>query len=197
LVAVLCLFVVAGPFARVFTHNELWADYGYLSCMDGIALGCLAALAVPWLVDRPRVLLAMRIGGIVLMVLVLAAKPVVRWLHFYQSGLDFTALAMGTALLLIPITVAGREGSWVSAPLRWMGRNSYEIYLTHMFVVMFGVQFFLARKWSVSRAPIYSVGLLVLCVVLGAVVAKWYSEPLNRRLRRSSVSTERALKQSA
>jgi peptidoglycan/LPS O-acetylase OafA/YrhL len=184
LVAVLCLFVVAGPFARVFTHNELWADYGYLSCMDGIALGCLAALAMPRLVDRPRLLMAMRFSGIALMVLVLAAKPVVRGLHMYQSGLDFTALALGTALLLIPISVGNRPGSRFSSPVRWMGRNSYEIYLTHMFVVMFGVQFFLARQWGASRAPIYSVGLLVLCVLLGAAVAKWFSEALNRRLRR-------------
>lgn len=44
LIGLFSCFVIAGPFARVQTHNELWADCGYLSCMDGIALGCLAAL---------------------------------------------------------------------------------------------------------------------------------------------------------
>lgn len=44
LVSVLIAFIAAGPFARVLTTNNLWADYGYLSCMDGIALGCLAAI---------------------------------------------------------------------------------------------------------------------------------------------------------
>jgi peptidoglycan/LPS O-acetylase OafA/YrhL len=38
-------FILVGPFARtVFTGNEIWMDHSYLSCMDGIAMGCLAAL---------------------------------------------------------------------------------------------------------------------------------------------------------
>ena len=41
----LLLFVALGPFARVaFPDNEIWADHSYLSCLDGIAIGCLAAL---------------------------------------------------------------------------------------------------------------------------------------------------------
>jgi peptidoglycan/LPS O-acetylase OafA/YrhL len=45
LVVVLAIFVVLGPFARtVLTKNEYWAECGYLSCMDAIALGCLAAM---------------------------------------------------------------------------------------------------------------------------------------------------------
>ena len=186
LIPVLTLLVIAGPFARVFSHNELWADYGYLSCMDGIALGCLAALAAPYFRERPRTLLAMRIAGITLMLLVLCAKPWARAIHLYQTGLDFTALALGTALLLIPISAANRQGRWPSAPLRWLGRNSYEIYLTHMFVLMFGIQFFLARGWRSRQAPLYGLLELVLCALLGAAVARWYSEPLNRRLRSSS-----------
>ena len=182
----LCTFVVAGPFARVFTHNQLWADYGYLSCMDGIALGCLAAIAAPYLRGNRFILVILRVSGILLMLLVLTAKPLVRFLHLYQAGLDFTALALGTAFLLIPISIANRDGTSLSSPLRWLGRNSYELYLTHMFVVMFGVQWFVARAWPVTTAPLYSVGLLLLCAGLGELVARWYSEPLNRRLRRLS-----------
>ncbi len=184
LVAFLCAFVAIGPLARTLTHNQLWADYGYLSCMDGIALGCLAALAAPTLLNHTVLLKVFRASGIALMMLVLCFKPVVKWLHLYQLGLDFTALALGTALLLIPIAAANRTGSNFSAPLRWLGRNSYEIYLTHMFVVMFGVQLFVAKSWPVSRAPIYALLLLVLCAGLGALVARFYSEPLNRKLRK-------------
>src|SRR6185437_12259 len=40
------VFVVLGPLARtIFTSNEMWEDKGYLSCMDAIAIGCLAAIA--------------------------------------------------------------------------------------------------------------------------------------------------------
>ena len=46
-IAVLSGFVIIGPFARtILTHNSLWQDYGYLACMDGIALGCIAAVVV-------------------------------------------------------------------------------------------------------------------------------------------------------
>ena len=198
LIVLLGAVVATGPFARVFTHNELWADYGYLSCMDGIALGCLAALVAPQVRERVLTLRCMRVLGILLIALVLLCKPWVRAMHIYQTGLDFTLLALGTSLLLVPIAAANRNGRWPSSPLRWMGRNSYEIYLTHMFVIMFGVQIFLARKWTVAKAPAYSLLLLILCVLLGAAVARWFSEPLNRRLRsKRSRVPEQALRRPA
>ena len=46
LVLVLCLFIVIAPFARIFGINDGWQDYSYLSCMDGMAFGILAALFV-------------------------------------------------------------------------------------------------------------------------------------------------------
>jgi peptidoglycan/LPS O-acetylase OafA/YrhL len=45
LAIVAAAFVAAVPFARVlWTHNDYWADNGYLSCMGIIAVGCLAAM---------------------------------------------------------------------------------------------------------------------------------------------------------
>jgi peptidoglycan/LPS O-acetylase OafA/YrhL len=39
------IFIILGPFARtIFTNNDMWSDHSYLSCMDGIAIGCIAAL---------------------------------------------------------------------------------------------------------------------------------------------------------
>ena len=64
LIALLMAFVAVGPFARtVLTHNELWADYGYLSCMDAIALGCLAAMIAASVRFRPATLRALQIIG--------------------------------------------------------------------------------------------------------------------------------------
>src|SRR5258708_11927745 len=45
LIALLGVFVVVGPFARMLTNNGLWSEYGYLQSMDGIPLGCLAPSA--------------------------------------------------------------------------------------------------------------------------------------------------------
>jgi peptidoglycan/LPS O-acetylase OafA/YrhL len=86
--------------------------------------------------------------------------------------------------MLIALSRRNRPGRWISSPLRWFGRNSYEVYLTHMFVVTWGIQLFVARGLSVGWAPLAYLAMLWLAGGLGAVVARWYSEPLNRRLRR-------------
>jgi len=44
----LCIPIVVGPIYRSFyTHNEIVALYGYLSCFDAIAFGGCAALIPP------------------------------------------------------------------------------------------------------------------------------------------------------
>ena len=191
-------FVAVGPFARtVLTHNELWADYGYLSCMDAIALGCLAAMIAASVRFRPATLRALQVAGAALVLLIMTARPLVRAMHIYQVGLDVTCLALGTCLLQIAIAQRNRAGARATAPIRWFGRNSYEVYLTHMFIVTCGIQIFTAAAVRVIWTPIFYVGLLVLAGLLGAVVARFYSEPLNRRLRafwtaRATVEATRA-----
>ncbi len=124
--------------AHVLTHNELWADYGYLSCMDAIALGCLAAMIAASVRFRPATLRALQIIGAALVLLIMTARPLVRAMHIYQLGLDVTCLALGTCLLQIAIAQRNRAGGLATAPIRWFGRNSYEVYLTHMFIVTCG-----------------------------------------------------------
>ena len=185
LTPVLVMFVVLGPCARtILTHNELWSEYGYLACMDGIALGCLAALMVSNARATPIRLWMMRVMGAAMVMLVMLARPLVAKLHLYETGLDVTVLAVGTCLLLMAIAHRKKEGGRPTAAVRWFGRNSYEIYLTHMFVVLWGVQLFLAmgirQRWAV---PWY-LGMLSVSGCVGAVVAARYSEPINRLLRR-------------
>ncbi|HEY2120763.1 MAG TPA: acyltransferase [Candidatus Acidoferrum sp.] len=188
LVAVLVAFVALGPFARtVLTKNELWADYGYLSCMDGIALGCLTAmLANVWRANRWQ-LIALRISGALLIMLVMLARPLVNWLHWlhlYQAGLDFTALALGTCLVMLAVAQENKVGRRPTGWVRWFGRHSYEVYLTHGFVMMWGIQIYLAMGLSRAWGPAWYVIMFVASAVLGWIVARWYSEPMNRRLRR-------------
>jgi peptidoglycan/LPS O-acetylase OafA/YrhL len=184
LIALLMAFVAVGPFARtVLTRNEMWADYGYLSCMDAIALGCLAAMIAARVRFRPAALRTLQVIGAALVLLIMTARPLVRALHIYQLGLDVTCLALGTCFLQIAVAQRNHTGGWATAPIRWFGRNSYEVYLTHGFVVVWGIQIFTAAAIRVLWTPVFYAGLLVLAGLLGAVVARFYSEPLNRRLR--------------
>ena len=64
-----------------------------------------------------------------------------------------------------------------------LGQRSYEIYLTHMFVVFALFQLFvLAGKPMGAVLPLFIV-VVVIAGLLGEVVARFYSEPLNRFIR--------------
>jgi peptidoglycan/LPS O-acetylase OafA/YrhL len=219
---VLLSFVAIGPYARVHTQNELWTDYGYLQCMDGIALGCLAAMVVPMLAARIRlsnvrlnnaVNFIMQGCGAALCLLITVFRGTAARIGFYKLGLDVTVLAMGTALLAIAQQLrfdqrtAGAAGEadadigrrsgprsaetirkmlWVAtAWLRWFGRNSYEVYLTHMLVVWPMVGLFFYYHHRINAAPLWFLATTALTGIAGYAVARFYSEPVNHRLRKA------------
>ena len=201
LIGTLLCFVLIGPFARVHTQNELWSDYGYLSCMDGIAFGCLAAMLAAKNRFSDKANLAFKTSGVVLCLIITVFRGIAVRLAFYKAGLDVTVLEIGSALLLIalqqkaesqPISDNGRTISLKSATealyrstafLRWFGRNSYEVYLTHMFAVWTMVGLFFYFHQSIHLAPLWFLATLALAGGLGYLVARFYSEPLNQRLR--------------
>ena len=201
LIGTLLCFVLVGPFARVHTQNELWSDYGYLSCMDGIAFGCLAAMVAAKIRFSNKPNLGFRISGVVLCILITVFRGIAARLAFYKAGLDVTILEIGSALLLIALQQKAEsqptsdevgtirlkgvtEALYRStAFLRWFGRNSYEVYLTHMFAVWPMVGLFFYFHQSIHRAPLWFLATLALAGELGYLVARFYSEPLNQRLR--------------
>ena len=206
LIGLFCSFVVLGPFARMSTHNELWADYGYLSCMDGIAIGCLAALFAAKVRLNPKANLALRIAGTLLCLLITVFRGTAARLALYKAGLDVTVLQFGAALLVIALQQnfeartalddsSVRSGGAAlfsklanalarsTSFLRWFGRNSYEVYLTHMLVVWPMVGLFFHFHQSVNVAVLWFLGITALTGVTGHVLAHYYSDPLNRRLR--------------
>ena len=200
-------FVVIGPFARtVFTQNEIWQDHSYLSCMDGIAFGFFAAVLARKLVKKApdpskrsnRAFFALRVCGVGALLFFFFLRHYVFSNAIYRTGLDVTILEFFTAILLM--SFAERKESRGSPllvvlmaplrPLQWLGKNSYETYLTHSFAVIF-----LAQIFDAGRFPLQSVmGLYVagICFsgAIGFLLAKYYSEPLNRRIRARLFSQE-------
>jgi peptidoglycan/LPS O-acetylase OafA/YrhL len=184
LIAMLACFVVTGPFARtVLAHgNELWSDYSYLSGMDAIALGCLTALFLERQQLSRRAQWVCAITGIGLMLLILVFP--IRALG--RAGLDMTALALGTCLLIVPAA----QSNWrVPEFFLVAGRRSYEVYLTHMFVVFLGLHLFLLAGKPMWGVPLYFVGAIVVATLLGSLIARGFSDPMNQRLRDGSGKT--------
>jgi len=92
-------------------------------------------------------------------------------------------LAIGTCLTIIGAAGTQWKAPLVLSPLLRLGRNSYEVYLTHMFVVFSFFGLFLR-----AGKPLHAVSFLFLSVILmagllGELVARLYSEPMNRLLR--------------
>lgn len=184
----LVTLVGLGPFARtVWGFNEIWQGTSYLAGMSDIALGCLAALAADWFQQaRPRwattrVLLGIEVAGAALMVLIVIWPPW-RWVKFLgRSGTDDTVLSLATCMVILGSVLRARPGRVWLAPVRWFGRHSYEVYLTHEF----GVVWLSALYVRVHRgSPLAWIAAeLGVAAVVGAAVARWYSEPMNRWLR--------------
>lgn len=188
LLALLLALIIAGPFNRMALEgNRPWDDYHWLSGMDGIAFGCLAG----WVATRHQLatrLPLLAVGGLALMLLVTVFRKTTFALGLTKTGLNVTLLELGTALLLVAIAGgwAARLARTGTGLIRLAGRCSYEIYLTHMFVVIPGAMLFRRLfpeppgRWLYPLAYLLMVGVAVL---LGFLVFRFFSEPANRWLR--------------
>jgi peptidoglycan/LPS O-acetylase OafA/YrhL len=94
-----------------------------------------------------------------------------------------TVLAVGTCLLIALAAETGWRCSKVLAPLQWLGQRSYEIYLSHMFLVIALFGLFVKCGESLKGVPILFIAVIVSAGVIGELVARFYSEPMNRMLR--------------
>jgi peptidoglycan/LPS O-acetylase OafA/YrhL len=183
--AVLALaLVAAGPFARTsWAHgNELAEDKAYLTGFDCIAIGCASAVASHiWILSTIQRRITYWVG--VLLLVQISVYSVFPGLRLGQMGIDVTVLAVGAALVLLALDPDAPRNVG-TAPLTWFGRNSYEIYLTHGFVMVFGARAFYALGSSPNMTPFGHATMIGVSGLLGWATAKYFSEPLNRRLRR-------------
>jgi peptidoglycan/LPS O-acetylase OafA/YrhL len=185
LVFFLAAFVALGPFARtIFAHgNGVWREYSYLGGMDAIALGCLTAFFVSRRNLSRKLIFVLLGSGSALMVFCLAFEPLMARLGLERTGLSMTILAVGACML---ITVAA-EKRWQAArffsPLLAYGRCSYEVYLTHMFVVFAFFEMFVKLGKPLRLVPLLFVAVIAVSGALGELVARFYAAPANRWLR--------------
>jgi peptidoglycan/LPS O-acetylase OafA/YrhL len=209
--AVLGALIVMGPFARtVWFKNEIWSEQGYLSGMDCIALGCIAALITDSVASLqagvPHAALRLSLRFLQLLgwslVLLIALGPSWLWRLLpskpdcYGTLLACAACLTTSASVLRQVIGPVERPGALSAPIRWYGRHSYEVYLTHEFIVVFGVLLFshfhpntnpgaeglAEHQLSLLRMSGWVLGSVALTAPLGWAAAHFISEPMNRRL---------------
>lgn len=185
LIALLLGFVLLGPFARgVLAHgNEVQHEYSYLGGMDAIALGCLTALIMSRIHFRPTGVWMLGFGGIVIPVFDLAFSQYSdRW-GLTRTGLSMSLLALGTCMFIAATAQTRWKAPRALRPLMKIGQYSYEVYLTHMFVVFALFGLFLDFGKPLWLVPALFVLVVVGSGIFGGIVAELYSEPINRLLR--------------
>jgi len=188
LVILLLTFVALGPFGRTaFAHgNEVWREYSYLAGMDAIALGCLTALFVARRrLSRPFLLTMGSVGTALLIFSLGFSLRGYSW-GLGRNGLNTSILALGTCMVIAAAAQSHWRSPRVFLPLLILGQRSYEIYLTHMFVVFAFFHLFLMVGKPMRAVPALFATVILFAVLSGEFVARFYSEPMNRWLRNRS-----------
>ena len=179
-------FVVLGPFARTVLahHNPVWREYSYLGGMDAIAMGCLTALLLKrTTLSRSATRLCI-VLGIAFLVFILCVGNLAQKLGLEHSGLDMSIVGLGTCSVITAAATTQWRGPSIVTPLLRIGQRSYEIYLTHMFVVFGFFAVFVRISKPMAGVPMLFFLVIVTAGLLGEFVARIYSEPTNRLLRR-------------
>ena len=200
LVPALALLALSIPVVRAnIHHEEIWSEENYLQGMASIATGVLAALLVRrW--PRPRhstVRWTLVLGVVGLLAVFFAGSELWHTLRLkYMLVLTFSAAAVAIAAhwrASIATTPPLRASGW----LKSFGRLSYEIYLTHMFVVWLVVDRFTAAGSDLRLGLVWYAPILAGAWALGWVVERSFSAPLARAIAGGSASASRPLARGA
>jgi peptidoglycan/LPS O-acetylase OafA/YrhL len=185
MIALLLVFVALGPFGRAaLTHgNPVWREYSYLGGMDAIAMGCLTAIALDGRrLSRARLRTLGAVGGVLLVFCLGFSRTAYEWLP-ERTGLYMSVIGVGASMLIAVAAQTGWQSPRVLMPLLLAGQRSYEIYLTHMFVVVALAAAFAATGHAMWAVPVFFIAVIAISGLLGELVGRFYSEPMNRRLR--------------
>jgi peptidoglycan/LPS O-acetylase OafA/YrhL len=187
----LLLLALSLPFTRsLAADNEIWQEKAYLPGMAGIATGVLTALAASLPAPRRAFNAALTLAGSA----GLAAVLLMGWM-LWQTWQDAYLLLLTFSVSCILVGLHWSEMRRWRLPLpgfgwlRAMGRLSYEIYLSHLFVVFGAVQLYKAGGSPISAGWLWYPPIVLACWASGWGIWRWISAPADQGLRRRLLGT--------
>ncbi len=187
LAAPLCLLALSLPATHAaLAGNEILQEKAYLPGMAAIATGVLAAI---WCFRRPHLpnwqgRVIGSIGAFAVATVFLAEDVI--WPTLGSTTM--LLLTVGTAMLIVALH-QGFVARWMRAAsvLRSFGRLSYEIYLTHMFVIWPVVFLYHDAGGDLRTGWMWFAPIVALAWCLGWTLDRFVSAPADRALRRRLV----------
>lgn len=177
LVLGLAALALSLPWTRAaLAGHEIWQEKAYLPGMSAIAFGVLAALlAQRWTPSRGFARCALLLGGLGLLGVFFYGDLV--WRQIRDASL---LLLCGSAVLLVLAAhwLRASAAPWGLGWLARLGQLSYEIYLSHMFIVLSLTSAYQALlgadlRWTCLVYP----PALLLCAALGGWLERHVSRP--------------------
>ena len=193
----MALLALSLPFSlAAIVGNPIWKEKAYLPGMAAIAMGVLGALAAKHL--RPtgrKAIWPFYAVGVCGLVGVLGFEDQLSKLFGNGTILLLTFSALCMVLAFYWSAAAGAPARMIG--MGWLcayGRLSYELYLTHMFVVIAMLNIFSATGASMLRGILWYAPTIALCWVLGWAVANYFSIPCDKAMRRRLLAARPAAK---
>ncbi|MBC3875038.1 acyltransferase family protein [Undibacterium flavidum] len=185
LVAGLLILAFSLPWTReAIVSNEIWKEKAYLPGMSAIAFGVLTALlAQAWKTSEQFARSIAVLGGIGLIAIYFFGSEVWKVIH----GYSMLILCLSACLLAFAAQRLAPRPRWGWQWLAKMGYLSYEIYLSHMFIVLsvctaYRAYFGENMRWTF----VVYVPVVVACLLLGVLLERWVSNPAMQYLRSKS-----------
>jgi peptidoglycan/LPS O-acetylase OafA/YrhL len=177
-------FIIFAPVYRSFhTDDEIIALYGYWSCFDGIGIGCCAALlAKRYTITRVKGKL-LCFSGIALIAIT----------YFYNNIMDnvvfgVSLVAIGTAIVLIQTynrpAIPIFSKNIIAKIVCWFGKCSYELYLFHIVILALMKTVITREQLGQYSKVLWLLTFLLISALLAEIISRFYSEPLNKKLRK-------------
>ncbi|WP_129646957.1 acyltransferase family protein [Peristeroidobacter agariperforans] len=189
----LALFAASLPILKATVGgSEIWQQKAYLPGMSAISAGVVAALIAAKIqavsMAQLRVLYAVGTAGL------LAVMGLTDRIAALQYVLPLL-LTVATVCLLLGFHWQAKLGALRSRPgAKWlgsMGRLSYEMYLSHMFVVLSVASVVKAARWDPYWGFVWYLPTILMAWGLGSLIERHLSTPSMKWVLRQAITNER------
>jgi peptidoglycan/LPS O-acetylase OafA/YrhL len=184
LITLLLALAISLPWTRAaLADNEIWQEKAYLPGFSAIAWGVLAAMLAQQMRGSAKFMQSLALIGTAALLLFWVFSGVL-WSRWQDAALLFYCIVAGIAVIGASFAwqAAGPVSQKLFGWLSRLGQLSYELYLTHMLVLIPFVaviqSYFAAQKfWWICSYPI----AIALCFGLAKLAETSVSKPLARR----------------